>query len=98
MGKLGSTRKRLVAVMAYNYNLEFPFLFTNIDISDRFWCLVVSHIQVWNLCYVLPATDGRQVSIGEMEIVVPTALQMGWCKSTPFSVQDQKLQGKSSLI
>ena len=78
MGQLGSTRKRLVAVMAYNYNLEFPFLFTNIDISDRFWCLVVSHIQVWNLCYVLPATDGRQVSLGETELVVPTALQMGW--------------------
>ena len=58
MGQLGSTMKRLVAVITDNYNMYFPFLFTKLDISDGFWCLVVSHIQAWNLCYVLPVTGG----------------------------------------
>ena len=77
MGQLGSTLKLLVAVMADNCNLDFPFLFTKLDIADGFWSIVVSHLQAWNFCYVLPATDGWQVSLGEMELVVPTALQMG---------------------
>ena len=53
MGKLGSTLKRLVAVMAENYNLDFPFLFANLDIADGFWRLVVSYLQAWNFCYIL---------------------------------------------
>ena len=36
MGQLGSTPKRLVAVMADNYYMELPFLFTKIDIADGF--------------------------------------------------------------
>ena len=58
MGQLGSTLKLLVTVMADNCNLDFPFLFTKIDIADGFWRLLVSHLQVRNFCYVLPATDG----------------------------------------
>ena len=58
MGQLGSTLKCLVGVMADNYNPDFPFLFTNIDIADRFWHLVISHLQAWNFCYVLPDADG----------------------------------------
>ena len=80
MGQLGSTLKRLVAVMVDNYNLDFPFFFTKIDISDGCWRLVVSHLQVCNFYYVLPATDGQQVSLGKTEIVVPTVLRMGWCE------------------
>ena len=79
MGQLGSTMKHLVTVMADNYNLDSPFIFTKLDIADRFWRLVVSHIQSYNLCYVLPATDGRKFSLGETELVVSTELQMGWC-------------------
>ena len=45
MRQLGSTLKRLVAVMADNYNLEFTFLFTKLDIADGFWHLMVSHLQ-----------------------------------------------------
>ena len=59
MGQLVSILKRLVAVMADSYNLDFPFLFTKLNISDGFFRLVVSHIQAWNFCYVLPATEGR---------------------------------------
>ena len=36
MGQLGSTLKLLVAVMADNCNLDFPFLFTKLDIADGF--------------------------------------------------------------
>ena len=84
MGQLGSTLKRLVAVMVDNYNLDFPFFFTKLNISDGCWRLVVSHLQVCNFYYVLPATDGQQVSLGKTKTVVPTALQMGWCESPPF--------------
>ena len=73
MGQLGSTTKSLVAVMVDNYNMEFPFLFTKLDIADGFWHLVVSHIQACNFCYVLPDTDGRRVSLGNTELVVPMA-------------------------
>ena len=85
MGQLGSTLKRLFVIMADNYDMDFPFLFTKIYIANSFWYLVVSHIQAWNLCYVPPLTDGRTVSIGEAELVVTIELQMGWCKPTPFS-------------
>ena len=78
MGQLGSALKRLVSVMVDNYNIDFPFIFTKLDIADGFWRLVVSHIQAWNFCNGLPATDGRQVSLGEIELVVPTALQVRW--------------------
>ena len=84
MVQLGSTLKLLVAVMADKYNLDFSFLFTKIDIADYFWRLVVSHLQEWNLCHELPITDGPYVSLCETELVVPMALQMGWCKSPPF--------------
>ena len=58
MGQLGSTIKCLVAVMSDNYNIGFPFIFSKLDIADGFWHLVVSHLQVWNFYYVLPASDG----------------------------------------
>ena len=74
MGKLGSTLKLLVVVMADKYNLDLPFLFTKLNITEGFWRLVVSHLQAWNLFYFLPVTDGRQVSLGKTELVVPTAL------------------------
>ena len=66
MDQLGSTLKHIIAVMVDNYNTDFPFLFTKLNISDGFWRLVVSHFQAWNLCYVvLPNTDGSQVSLGK---------------------------------
>ena len=63
--------------MEDNYNLDFPFIFTKLDITDGFWRLVVSHLQAWNFCYVLPATDVWHVSLGKMELVMPTALKTG---------------------
>ena len=84
MGQIGSKLKRLVAVMEYNHNMDSPFLFSKIDIADIFWYIVVSHIQAWNLCYVLSASNDWTVSIGKAELVVATALQMEWQESPPF--------------
>ena len=30
------------------------------------------------------AADGKPIELDDMEIVVPDALQMGWCESPPF--------------
>ena len=63
MGHLGSTLKWLITLMADNYDLDFPLIFTKLDIAEGFWWLVVSHIQVWNFWYVLPEADGWPVSL-----------------------------------
>lgn len=41
--------------------------------------MVVLEAQRWNFCYVLPDKPGNPV-----QLVVPSALQMGWCESPPF--------------
>ena len=51
--------------MPDNYNMDSHFIFSKLNISNGFWRLVVPHIQAWNLCYVLPAENGRPVSLGE---------------------------------
>ena len=39
----------------------------------------------WNFCYVLPPKkiDG-EISLDDIQIVVPNSLQMGWTESPPF--------------
>ena len=71
MGQLGSKIKRLIELMLDNYNMDSPFLFYKLDISGGFWRLVASHLQAWNLCYVLPVVYGRPVSLGKAERFVP---------------------------
>jgi len=41
---------------------------------------MVSSYDAWNFCYVLPAAKATD----PIHIVVPTSLQMGWCKSPAF--------------
>ena len=72
--------ERLVALMVDNYDTILPLLFKNIDTTNGFWRLVVSHIQAWNFLYVLSAAKSRPISLGETELVVPTELQMVCCK------------------
>ncbi|KAL7533742.1 hypothetical protein ACHAWF_007944 [Thalassiosira exigua] len=50
-----------------------------LDIKDGFWRMVCAEGQEWNFAYVLPNHPGEPV-----EIVVPSALQMGWALSPPF--------------
>ena len=84
MGQLGSCFKRLVATMADHCNHANPFYFSKLDVKDGFWRMVVAEDQAWNFAYVLPAEDGALVSLEDTELVIPDALQMGWCESPPF--------------
>ena len=70
--------------MADNYDPDKPFVFSKLDIKDGFWRMVVLAADAWNFCYVLPAGDGKPVDIDNTEIVLPHALQMGWCESPLF--------------
>jgi hypothetical protein len=53
--------------------------FSKIDLSDRFWQMLVTDEQKWKFCYVMPDPPGSRV-----HIVVPSALQMGWAESPPY--------------
>jgi hypothetical protein len=89
MAQLGSTLHRLVQMLATNHNKNCPFVFAKCDIKDGFWRMVVSEKDSWNFCYTLPPPS-KQTNIADIEIVVPTSLQMGWCESPPFFVPQQK--------
>ena len=54
-------------------------LFSKLDISDGFWRLVVREADSYNFAYVLPQHDGELI-----QIVVPSAVQMGWVESPPL--------------
>ena len=45
--------------------------------------MVVSAEDAWNFCYIIP-NDESNASIDDTCIVVPNALQMGWCEFPPF--------------
>ena len=45
--------------------------------------MAVCDEDAWNFCYVLPSQHDN-IDVDEIEIVVPNALQMGWCESPPF--------------
>ena len=51
--------------MEDNYDLDLPFIFTNLDTANGFWNLVVSHLQEWSFYYVPPEAYGRPVALGE---------------------------------
>ncbi|MHA7856388.1 hypothetical protein [Marinobacter shengliensis] len=50
-----------------------------IDLSDRFWRMLVAKEERWNFCYVMPQPSSEPV-----RIVVPSALQMGWTESPGY--------------
>ena len=83
MVQLGQALKRLIGVLANHHNPSQMFVFSKLDIKDGFWRMSVSEEDAWNFCYVLPSIN-TLTSLDDTEIVVPEALQMGWCKSPPF--------------
>ena len=82
MAQLGSALTRLIQCMADNHDPTAPFALIKFDIKDGFWRLSVAPDNAWNFAYVLPAPTATPID--ELQIVVPTALQMGWCESPPF--------------
>ena len=83
MAQLGSVLKRIICQMARHYDPNHPFQFAKLDIKDGFWRMAVSDTDAWNFCYVLPTLD-KNITLDDVEIVVPNSLQMGWCESPPF--------------
>lgn len=79
MAQLGTVLKRIIFQMGTNYDPSQPFVFSNADIKDGFWRLMVNKENAWHFCYVLPPLQG-EVHLDDVEIVVPHALQMGWCE------------------
>ena len=89
MVQLRECIKRIVSTMAANYNPNKPFAFAKVDIKDGFWRMRVAKDAAWNFCYVLPAVSPVN-NIDDIELVVPSSLQMGWCNPPPIFVQPQK--------
>ena len=83
MDQLGSALKRIIAALADAQASDRTFIFSKLDIKDGFWRMVVSQEDAWNFCYVIPNEDPN-ASLDDTRIVVPNALQMGWCESPPF--------------
>ncbi len=51
-------------------------LFSKLDISDGFWCLIVQEEDSYNFVYILPQEAGELC-----RVVVLAAVQIGWVKS-----------------
>ena len=83
MSQLGFALERIINTLGKHFNLSKPFMFTKADIKDGFWRLVVSESAAWNFCYTLPPTSST-TTIDDIDIVVPTSLQMGWTESPPY--------------
>ena len=77
--QLGSVFPRIVEALATAPENGKPILFSKMDIKDGFWRMVCAAGEEWNFAYVLPTEPG-----GEVILVVPSALQMGWTLSPPF--------------
>jgi hypothetical protein len=76
--ELGRVLPRLFEFM-YSTPAEEEIRFSKIDLSDGFWRMIVQDHQKWNFCYVMPDPPGAPI-----RIVVPSALQMGWCESPAY--------------
>ena len=79
MAHLGSALKRLIAALARAPLQDGDVLFAKLDIKDKFWRMSVSAQDAFNFAYVLPQPKGQAT-----KLIIPTALQMGWCESPPF--------------
>ena len=79
---MGDALPRLIEAVALAPEADGIILFSKLDLKDGYWRMSVEEGEEWNFAYVLPpppdATDH------DVEIVVPSALQMGWSESPPF--------------
>ena len=77
-------------------NKDQSFLFSKLDISDSFWRVKVRNDDRWNFCYVLPSEISDSENAWEnIEIVVPSSLQMGWTESPLFLFVNRNCTGPS---
>ena len=83
MIQLGNCIQRIIYTLATNYDPNHPFAFAKMELKDGFWRMLVSEADAWNFCYVLPSHLPNQL-LDDVDIVVPSSLQMGWCESPPY--------------
>ena len=83
MAQLGHCIRRIISVMADNFDPQVPFMFAKFDVKDGFWRMAVNDDDAWHFCYILP-TEKPLEDIDETEFVVPNSLQMGWAESPPY--------------
>lgn len=85
INQLGRIIQRVVALMAAASTYSPPFLFSKLDIKDSFWWMQVGEEDNWIFSYILPpAEPNGDVSLENVEIVVPWALQIGWIEIQHF--------------
>ena len=80
MHELGNVIPRIIWTMAMSPNNGVSILFSKIDLKDGYWRMCVSEEDAWNFAYVLPQEHLDE----EIYLVIPDALQMGWCESPAF--------------
>ena len=91
MNQIGSVLPRMIEALAAAPLEGGNIMFSKLDIKDGFWRMVCEDGEEWNFAYVLPNHEGDPV-----EIVVPSALQMGWVLPPPFfrSIRDGERCGE----
>ena len=70
---------RIIEALATALLSEEPIQFSELDIKDEFWRMVCAVGEEYNLAYVLPNHPKSPT-----ELVIPSALQMGWTFSHWF--------------
>ena len=55
-------------------------LFAKLNINNGYWQMSIEYSGEWNFAYMLPPTP----ECDEILLVIPSALQMGWCESPAF--------------
>ena len=77
--QIGTVLPRIIEALATADPSKGDIRFSKLDIKDGFWRMVCREGEEWNFAYILPNHEGEPV-----EVVVPSALQMGWALSPPF--------------
>ena len=82
LDQMGEALPRLIEALANAPEDGGAVVFAKLDIKDGFWRLSVEKGAEWNFAYVLPPAPGQRED--DIELVVPSALQMGWSESPAF--------------
>jgi len=88
MDQIGSVLPRMIEALAAAHMEGGDIMFSKLEIKDGFWRMVCEEGEDWNFAYMLPNHEVEPV-----KIVVPSALQMGWALSPPFSVRRLRRRG-----
>jgi len=79
IAQIGSVLPRIIEALARVDPGKGPVSLMKVDLTDGFWRVMAKEGEEWNFAYVLPNHPGEPI-----EVVVPSALQMGWALSPPF--------------